>query len=92
MMVFEIPDDAWSEDFTEFLKKDADFAKIFPSKEQREALILIVERIVKMMDFHVNEDKNPHDETLGQSLSQTDAKLRNHRHDLNKTFSSKAEF
>jgi len=89
-----LPEDAYSDDLITFLLdggENGSFAKQF-TKEQRIALVAVFQRIVQSQDFHQYKDENPHNETLGQTISNTDAKLRNHRHDLNKTFSSKAEF
>lgn len=91
-MVFEIPEDAWSDDLTKFLKTDPEFAKLFPDKEQREALIAIFAKVTFMVDFHTYEDTSPHGETLAKKMFETDAKLRNHRHQMDKSYSAKAEF
>jgi hypothetical protein len=90
-MPFEIPDDAWDEDFAVFLEKDEAFAKLF-SKEQKQALIAIIDRVIKMINFHAYDDKAPHEDTLSDRINQTDSKLRNHRHDLGKQFTAKPEF
>ncbi len=89
-----LPEDAYSDDLIKFLLnggENGSFAKLF-TKEQRIVLIAIFQRIVQSQDFHQYKDQNPHNETLGKAYSNLDAKLRNHRHNLNKTFSSKPEF
>jgi hypothetical protein len=91
-MVFEIPEDIWGDDLTKFLKESEEFAKLFPNKEQKEALIAIFANINFMVHFHAYEDTNPHESTLAKRLFDSDAKLRNHRHQLDKNFSAKAEF
>jgi tRNA U38,U39,U40 pseudouridine synthase TruA len=90
-MVFELPDDAVSDDLVKFLKADTDFAKIF-SKEQREAIIAIIARIVSTHDFHAYTDEQPHSETIAKRVYDLEAKLRNHRHDMGKIFTAKPEF
>ena len=93
-MPFEIPDDAWGDDFTKFLESDETIAKLF-SKEQKQALVAIIGRVVKMINFHACEDKAPHEDKfiqLNDNTEKVDAKLRNHRHDLGKQYSAKPEF
>ena len=89
-----LPEDAYSDDLITFLLDGGEagsFAKLF-TKEQRIALIAIIQRIVQSQDFHQYKDERPHEESLGKIISTNEAKLRNHRHDLNKTFSAKPEF
>ena len=66
------------------------FQKIF-NPEQFEIIKLIVDRVVKAIEWHNKDDPEAH-LTLNNSIRNLDAKLRNHRHELNKPFSSKAEF
>ena len=89
-----LPEDAYSNDLITFLLdggENGSFAKLF-TREQRVALIAIFQRIIQSEDFHQYTDEKPHGETLGKTVSNIEAKLRNHRHDTTKTYSAKPEF
>lgn len=64
--------------------------KIF-TEEQLEFVRIIVNNVVKALAFHRDEDDGVHP-FLKDKLDNTDAKLRNHRHNLDQTYSAKAEF
>lgn len=87
-----LPENAFQKDqIVDFLKSDASIAKLF-TKEQRVALIAIVERILDIHYYHADDEEKPHQEQIFVKIDNVEAKLRNHRHETGKTFSAKAEF
>jgi ribosome biogenesis SPOUT family RNA methylase Rps3 len=64
--------------------------KIF-NVEQLALITQLLKNVVAAIKWHNEEDSESHPE-IRENIKSTDAKLRNHRHDLNKTFSAKPEF
>jgi hypothetical protein len=90
-----LPEDAYSKDeIIAFLVEDDEklFEKAFPNIEQRAAITALFSRTLDMLKFHTEDDESAHEEYLGKKLANVDAKLRNHRHELDKTYSAKADF
>lgn len=81
-----LPEGAWWEDLIAILLEDEDFEKAF-NREQRTVLLAVFKRIVAMLRWHREEDEEPH-----KMIATIDAKLRNHRHELDKSYSAKPEF
>jgi len=65
--------------------------KIF-TEEQQEFIRILVSNVIKMMTFHNTESLAEAHKDIHEEIEKINAKLRNHRHDLNKTYSAKAEF
>lgn len=65
------------------------FLKIF-NEDQLELINIIVNFAVEALKFH-DEHEESH-EASRKDVAAIDAKLRNHRHQLDKNFSAKAEF
>lgn len=63
--------------------------KIF-NEEQLELVKIIVDNVVKAFKFHEEFEESHRD--IREKHNNIDAKLRNHRHPLNETFSAKPEF
>ena len=71
----------------------ASFLKIF-NEDQMELLKIIVNFTVEALKFH-DEYEESHEafrKDVTADVTAIDAKLRNHRHQLDKNFSAKAEF
>jgi hypothetical protein len=64
--------------------------KVF-NEEQLAVVTQILKNVVHALEFHGTEDDGTHPD-LREQIKKVDAKLRNHRHELNKNFSAKAEF
>lgn len=83
--------DEYGIDFLDWLEKQKEFKRIFDNKEKRGVLLAIFTRISNEINFHTDEDTNPHQETLAQGINENESDIKNHRHDLTKCFSAKAE-
>jgi hypothetical protein len=59
--------------------------------EQYRIIKALFTKLGKALDWHSDENDEPH-EKIQEKIRILDAKLRNHRHELDKNFSSKAEF
>jgi hypothetical protein len=76
---------------SEPLPKDkATLLKIF-NEEQLAIIVQIVKNTVAALKFHDTEQDDSHND-LRENIEATNAKLRNHRHDTTKQYSSKPEF
>lgn len=51
----------------------------------------LLKNVISALKFHDSKDSSPHEDLTNQ-IENIDAKLRNHRHDLNKQYSAKPEF
>ncbi len=71
-------------------KDKATLLKIF-NAEQLALITQLLKNVVAALEWHNKEDSESHPE-IRESIKSTDAKLRNHRHQLDKNFSAKAEF
>jgi hypothetical protein len=65
-------------------------ARIF-TPEQLRFITILVKNVVSALKFHSEEDDSAHP-SIRENLKTSDAKLRNHRHNLDQTYSSKPEF
>ncbi len=64
--------------------------KIFTEPQLR-IIVQLVRNVVSALKFHSEDDDSAHPD-IREKLGNVDAKLRNHRHNLDQTYSSKAEF
>lgn len=82
-------------EFAEFIKTENEedkktLLKIF-NEEQLKFLKIFAENVVNALEFHTNEDDSTHPD-IREKLTNVDGKLRNHRHNLDQTYSANAEF
>jgi hypothetical protein len=68
----------------------ATLLKIF-NEEQLRLIKILLNDVLSALAFHRDEDDSAHP-NIRDKLSNVDAKLRNHRHNLDQTYSAKAEF
>ncbi len=90
MTLKEDLEEVFGTDILEVLKDHKEFTQAF-NKEQQSIILTVLKKIIKQQEFHDYDDKNPHDESLGKDIRELDEKLLNHRHDLGKTYTAKAE-
>lgn len=64
--------------------------KIF-NAEQLRFIQILINNVVNAIEFHNQKDDSVHPD-LRETVNKIDAKLRNHRHNLDQTYSAKAEF
>ena len=86
----------WPSSMKEYLESSEfqkEWGAIF-TKPQWDVITEILKMVDMMIEFHSKEDDQPHSQfdTFIEKTEAIDAKLRNHRHDLNKQYSSKPEF
>ena len=62
------------------------------NKEQKEMLRVLILPIVESVLQHIVEDEAPHFRSISKLHEDLSSKLRNHRHELGKTYSGKPEF
>ncbi len=68
----------------------ATLLKIF-NEEQLCFIKILINDVVSALKFHSEDDDSVHPD-MREQLKTSDAKLRNHRHELDKSFSAKPEF
>jgi hypothetical protein len=88
----EFPSDIYSPlDFKEFIESE-EFKKTGAfNDEQLQVIGELLVMIDASISWHNSHDKNSHKE-MREKIDNIDAKLRNHRHDVTKLYSSKGEF
>jgi hypothetical protein len=90
-----LPEDAYSkEEIIAYLIEDDEklLEKAFPEPQQRIVIVALFNRVLDMLQYHTEEEEDPHEKEIGVRLDNLDAKLRNHRHDTTKQYSAKPEF
>lgn len=68
----------------------ATLLKIF-NPEQLAVIAQLATNVVSALEFHSQEDEEAHP-IIRNKLDKTEAKLRSHRHQMDKNYSAKAEF
>jgi hypothetical protein len=72
--------------------KDQALLKTLFTEEQLRFIKILVKNVIKAFEFHNTETLAEAHPDIRESIDKIDAKLRNHRHELDKTFSAKPEF
>ena len=65
--------------------------KIF-TDEQLEFIRILVNNVINAINFHNTDSLAEAHKDIQADIEKLEAKLRNHRHELDKTYSAKAEF
>ncbi len=80
-------------ELNEYLKKQEGIEALRKAFPEPMATIVktIVQEVVEAMNWHNSEKSGAHEDIV-ELINKTDAKLRNHRHSLNESFSAKPEF
>lgn len=62
------------------------------SEDQLRFIRILVKNVVHAIEFHNSDSLAESHPDLREDISKIDAKMRNHRHNLDQTYSAKAEF